>query len=157
MQINKVVRLGKTKETFVPCNVYCKIKYDGKRLSIVGVEGPTKDGNCHGSCGQCTGFQISEPAPGWTPEMLETFRGYWNRWHLNDMTAGTPAQMEELRRHACASSDHYTWAKETLKAAGLEPDKGYSYGSKWLLEEVPQEVLEWLAALPETDITPAWV
>lgn len=34
---------------------------------------------------------------------------------------------------------------------------GYSYGSAWLFEPVPDDVLEWLIALPDTDKTPAWV
>lgn len=34
---------------------------------------------------------------------------------------------------------------------------GYEYGSKWLREDVPTDVLDFLRALPETDVTPAWV
>lgn len=62
-------------------------------------------------------------------------------------------------------------AKREQKAIGwVRPDEhpdgmlckpcevcGYKYGSQWLREEVPADVLAWLAALPETDIKPAWV
>lgn len=34
---------------------------------------------------------------------------------------------------------------------------GYKYGSAWLYEPLPQEVVDFLAALPYTDMTPAWV
>ena len=34
---------------------------------------------------------------------------------------------------------------------------GYAYGSQWLREEVPADVLAFLAALPESALTPAWV
>lgn len=34
---------------------------------------------------------------------------------------------------------------------------GYKYGSAWLKEEVPQEVVDFLASLPDSTITPAWV
>ena len=34
---------------------------------------------------------------------------------------------------------------------------GYRYGSEWLKEELPGEVIEFLESLPDTDITPAWV
>ena len=34
---------------------------------------------------------------------------------------------------------------------------GYKYGSAWLKEEVPQDVLDFLVSLPDTDKTPAWV
>jgi hypothetical protein len=37
------------------------------------------------------------------------------------------------------------------------PVCGYKYGSAWLREEVPQDVLDFLKALPNTDKTPAWV
>jgi len=37
------------------------------------------------------------------------------------------------------------------------PVCGYHYGTSWLLEEVPQEVIEWLFNLPESDIVPAWI
>jgi len=34
---------------------------------------------------------------------------------------------------------------------------GYKYGSAWLKEEIPAEVMTYLEGLPETDETPAWV
>lgn len=37
------------------------------------------------------------------------------------------------------------------------PVCGYGYGTSWIKEEVPEEVIEWLFSLPETKIRPAWV
>lgn len=37
------------------------------------------------------------------------------------------------------------------------PVCGYKYGTAWQKEEVPQEVIDWLFALPDTKKTPAWV
>lgn len=37
------------------------------------------------------------------------------------------------------------------------PVCGYKYGSSWKIEEVPQDVIEWLNNLPETKVTPAWI
>lgn len=37
------------------------------------------------------------------------------------------------------------------------PVCGYKYGTSWLKEEVPQEVIDWLFALPDTKVEPAWV
>lgn len=37
------------------------------------------------------------------------------------------------------------------------PICGYKYGSSWLKEDVPQDVLEFLASLPESPKRPAWV
>jgi hypothetical protein len=100
------------------------------------------------------------PAPGWTTEGIKRFIVLWERWHLNDMQAGSPRQMRWLRENpikAVYPESHYEKAKEALRVAGLEPDNGYSYGSKWLHEDIPDEVLRELAELPDTDKQPAWV
>ena len=37
------------------------------------------------------------------------------------------------------------------------PVCGYKYGTSWLKEEVPQEIIDWLFDLPTTKTKPAWV
>jgi len=37
------------------------------------------------------------------------------------------------------------------------PVCGYEYGTKWLKEDVPQDVIDWLFSLPDTKVQPAWV
>lgn len=37
------------------------------------------------------------------------------------------------------------------------PVCGYKYGTSWLKEEVPQDVIEWLFELPDSKVKPAWV
>lgn len=37
------------------------------------------------------------------------------------------------------------------------PVCGYKYGSAWKTEEVPIEVINWLFALPNSKVTPAWI
>lgn len=37
------------------------------------------------------------------------------------------------------------------------PVCGYKYGTSWLKEEVPADVIDWLFALPDTTVRPAWV
>lgn len=53
------------------------------------------------------------------------------------------------------------WVRHTEHELGLLgkpcPVCGYEYGTKWLKEEVPQEVIDFLFNLPETKITPAWI
>lgn len=158
----KIVRLGTTQEGARRPNVYCKIKFEKNNLSITGVVGPMSNGNCIGSCGQIEmSMEASDITPrlGITPGTLQKFFEVWREWHLNDMQAGTPAQEAELKKHKFPGYpvDHFDWAKETLTKAGLQPDNGYSYGSKWLRIEVPDEVLEFLKSLPDTDKEPAWV
>ena len=164
--MNKTVRLG-TRKTYRgrAYSIYCSIKLseDG-RLSISGVEGPTPSGNCIGGCGQIGMHLRNEQheiqlAPGWTRDMLARFFDVWERWHLNDMKAGTPAQMAELEKHTFKHEygSHYDWACKLLEEAGLNPDKGYRYGTAWLREDVPEDVIAFLQSLPDTDKTPAWV
>lgn len=78
--------LCKVNGSAVLSHAYAKIKYEGKCLSISGVIGPTSNGNCRGSCGQCVDeIRGGKPEGLWTDEMLEKFCDVWDRWHLNDM------------------------------------------------------------------------
>lgn len=165
--MNKIVRIGKYENT--PHSLFCVIKINDGKLSISGVEGPKRNGDCHGACGQVVmhPWEITEYAPRWDAESVAKFREVWERWHLNDMVAGSPAQMEFLRVNPVAfkyPENYYDKACESLTAAGLQPDasyvrdgKPYSYGSAWLREELPEDVIAFLASLPDTDATPAWV
>lgn len=67
----------------------------------------------------------------------------WQRWHLNDMRAGSPAQQAELKKHTFPGypANHYEWASDVLTKAGLNPDNGYKYGHAWLREELPADVV----------------
>ncbi len=147
-------------------SVFCWIEYkaDGE-LTISGVEGPLPSGNAVGSCGQIHNYLAAthiNPAPGWTAVTMTRFFMIWDRWHLNNMRAGSPAQrlfvdMLPLDQH------HYKKALAALTDAGLSPDpnymhegKPYVYGSAWLKETVPQTTLAFLKSLPDTDKPSAW-
>jgi len=68
-------------------------------------------------------------------------------------------------------SDYYTeksretktdgWAYETEHPEGKLtkpcPVCGYKYGSAWLREDLPQEIIDKLEAMPDTDQRPAWI
>lgn len=155
--INKTVRIGKGPEG----NVFCKIKFDGKKLSISGIEGPMRNGDCRGSCGQILDhITISEFADGWSKELANQFVSYWSDWHLNDMQAGTPKQTAFIENYKASHPDwryDYTEVCNILKEANIYDDDGYKYGTAWLSVEVPSEVIDFLDNLPETDIAPAWV
>jgi hypothetical protein len=151
--INKTIRVGNC--------IFCKIQFDGTKLSISGVKNPRKKGDAD-SCGQIimNEWGIETYAPGWSKDLETQFRAVWNQWHLNDMQAGTPSQTAYLRAnpvHAVYPDSHYTKTCEALTAAGLNPDNGYKYGSRWLFVEVPEDVITFLDSLPVTDIAPAWI
>ena len=152
MQIEKIIHplTQRDRQGRLNIPVFCKIIYDDGRLSITGVEGPLRNGDAKGGCGQIDkhikgdhGHRLSS---GWSKEMLDTFIAVWKEWHLNDMRAG------------CEHQRAAGWDKRVNKSIGKPcPECGYEYGTKWLREEVPGEVLDFLDSLPDTDREPAWV
>ena len=131
--------------------VFIKIELtnDG-RLSISGVEGPLKSGNCLGGCGQIDiHLKTEDPSKwifteGWDLQKMQKLLEIWDKWHLNDMRSACEHQR----------SRGETWQKNP---SAVCPDCGYRLGSTWLKEEVPQEIIEWLFALPETTSDYAWI
>lgn len=92
MKIDKRVRLGTVDLYNGKADVFCRIQFDGAKLSISGVEGPLRNGDAKGSCGQIEmglgdGESIT-PTPGWSSELIKKFLDTWREWHLNDMRAG---------------------------------------------------------------------
>lgn len=63
----------------------------------------------------------------------------------------------------CGATEQKTrgWVRFDESDAGILckpcPICGYKYGTAWQKEEVPQDVIDWLFALPETTVRPAWV
>lgn len=201
----KICRLGKVKEVVsyskdgvheIPVPVFVKIKYskrdrdrEGFALSITGVVGPRPHGDAAGNSGQIdsslVGRTFTEYAPGWDASLVARFLEVWDRYHLNDLTAGTPKQEALIRNkkaeinkidnsyressHAYASKQGYescydmfcAWLKEAdlLIDPSVKDRHGndYRYGTEWLYEEVPTDVLLFLKNLPDTDMTPNWV
>ena len=74
----------------------------------------------------------------------------WKRWHSNGMKAGTRAQhaaLDAYKAEADAFKYDFNQCCKVLAERGLQPDNGYSYGSAWLCEPVPVEVVEELCEL----------
>lgn len=123
-----------------------EIRFDDEngKLSICGI--------CRYGAGQCQDQLMANyatPAKGFTQEMVCKLYHTWERWHLNDMRAGTLTQ-EAAVREWCGRGNTYDYDRvcNYLKSIGLLYDEGYKYGSSWLKEEVPDDVLEWLFTLP---------
>ena len=158
--------------------LFVTVKYEDGRLSLTGVEGPRSNGDAWGSCGQCVEAlapgRLKECAPLWDRAMVKRLRGTWEEWHLNDMRAGCvhqraagwedaridPEELPDSRVNRDKGGLLAIWVYKKEHAAGLLckpcPSCGYKYGSAWLKEEVPAGVLEWLRALPDADMVPAW-
>jgi hypothetical protein len=146
--------------------VFVTVVWDGEELRFTGVEGPKRNGDAHGSCGQIIMGWQDDPEC-WTygsPDMprarVERLMELWDRWHLT----GSPAQEAWLRANPVVAhypESHLVVARKHLAAVGLEPDHGYihngkpySYGDAWLREEVPHEVLVELLTYPTSDKLP---
>lgn len=79
--------------------------------------------------------------------LVQRMLAVWQRYHLNDMRAGSAVQETYLREHPIPEADyrypksHYVVASKVLADAGLNPDAdGYLYGHEWKREELPAEV-----------------
>lgn len=140
-----------------------KIDYNGsgRKNCMAEIEWSLEDGrfsmsagiwNARGTdytcCGQCV-----DTVAAYFPrnKKVQRMLRVWLDWHLNDMTAGSPAQTEWLKAHPrpdAERGDHYSWACGALRAAGLNPDPGYmhggkpyAYGSAWLSRGIPSDIL----------------
>ena len=81
--------------------------------------------------------------------------GYWKRYHLNGMHAGTPEQEAAINEWETAGNRYeYTAACEELKRRGLYTvnytgltvgkrydNEPYTYGHGWVINELPGNVL----------------
>ena len=147
--------------------LFCNIELKEGRLSISGVEAPLPSGNARGSCGQIVmhEWNFKKLHKGWTPALVSKFRKTWDKYHLNDMKAGSPRQELAINAWKLGGATYeYKAACEMLAQLGLLEDqdyihegKPYKYGSAWLRCEIPNEVISFLASLPKSENQPAWV
>lgn len=69
----------------------------------------------------------------------------WKQYHLNNMQAGTKRQTEALnkwRKENNIQGWDYDQSVEHLKSIDLYKDKGYEYGSGWLYQPIPEDILK---------------
>lgn len=165
MKFTKILNPCKVACGRVNRNAFVEVSYEDGKLSLHGVVGPRKDGGC-AMAGQIQEV-LSEgfPNKGWTVDDLCCLQHVWERWHLNDLRAGSPKQEAYLRELEERGMEmNYAKACEVLKEAGIYEDedcirdgKPYRYGTAWLKEEIPAWVLDWLQKRPESPVKPAWV
>ena len=127
-------------------DVFLKVEFADGCLTISGVEGPLKTGNCLGSCRQIEYWTKLSNIKGKDLSLKECIKllNIWREWHLNNMQAGCEHQRELLKCIKDRSYDHLMKIPEFKKCSKCD----YAYGSAWLKKEVPTNVLEWLKNLP---------
>ena len=164
---NLLLGWGKDGKVFV--TVQIKSARGGETLSIRGVVGPMSNGHAKGACGQIqdyltNGWTITDYAKGWSPESVERLQEIWNQHHLNDLTAGSPAQEACLAKRPDLKT--YEERCEYLTSQNLNPDPDFShpdkngeryrYGSEWLHTDLPDSVMDWFESLTETKVPNPW-
>lgn len=176
----RVLRPGHSARGLVFITVKLEQRESGLCLSLTGVEGPKSNGDARGSSGQCTDAlaYLTGYAPGWSAKSAARLKAIWERWHLNNMRAGCEHQRAELwdqrpidlSKPLDAYGNHVegvrpswnmlTWVTRKEHPKGLLgepcPTCGYKYGSAWLHEDLPAEVVEELMAMPESDLKHPW-
>lgn len=113
---------------------------------------------------------------GWNKENLKQFFDIWDKWHLNDMRSAC----EHQRALGWTYEDHHGMFVDVSRKVividefddgtandpiqkfdqfkgHLCPTCGYSIGSAWLHEELPEDVITFLMNLPSSKTVPAWV
>lgn len=167
-----IVNPGKTEAG----QMYLKIKLsENDNISISGVIGPLKSGNCRGGCGQIIDklSDIVVYNKGWDENTVLKLKALWKKCHLNDLKAGTPEQEDAISMGRAEGNKYeYIAACNYLKSIGLykvpvkdaqpyskyklEKDT-YAYGSAWLRFDVAKEDIEELFSFPKSEKEPAWV
>lgn len=111
----------------------------------------TLSGKWHG-CGQIANDLSDDsliPADGFEYSDILKIQSIWKRWHLNNVRAGTPKQEAFIREWRLSNKySSYDEACKALNEADLLIDNGYRYGTSWLKEKVPTEVIKYLFSLP---------
>ena len=145
--MKKTIQFGKvdyTNNGKKNCLVEVEINFDGTKFSASGTIWNHLKTDCY-----CAGQildEIKELIP--NNKLFNQIHNIWKKYHLNDMTAGSPKQVEYLKTiQKPDDAEFYTWECEQLKKVNLLHDesylydgKPYKYGSAWLTTEIPTEV-----------------
>ena len=137
-------RIDKIDTDLIPIKKYITFSAQGEIWN----KGKT-DIHCGGQCLD----NIQEDFFPKSPEILKLVN-IWERWHLNDMNAGTMKQEKTLEK--CDSND-YSNRCEFLKEKGLYEDRGYKFGHSWLCDPIPtkdlKEILELFFGMTWLDLS----
>lgn len=118
-----------------------KVIKGGYILSIVG---DVHLGTDHSS-GQCQDelkdYIMTSNFPKRIKELYNQILDIWNKYHLNDLKAGTKKQTDFLSLNVERSVD-YNEKVAILKENNLYEDNGYKYGYGWLYKELKEDKIQ---------------
>lgn len=107
-------------------------------------------------CGQCLDEIAQYRSQLNNPSLFDVLYNLWENYHLNGIHAGTPEQEKAVEEWE-AAGNHYDYAAvcEMLKNRGIYTvnytglsvgrryeNEPYTYGSGWIVQELPASVLE---------------
>ena len=127
--------------------VYVTAKWDGRRLSLTGVEGK-RSGDAAGGCGQITNTltKLTRYAEGWDAARVAELATIWDKWHLNDMRAGC----EHQRANWTNRHDKLEVISYKLTSAALQQRKAArTAAADAALKGVPLQITATARALAE--------
>lgn len=113
-------------------------------LSITGNVYEKKEGKFDilANCGQVVDYLDD------TDVKQSRIKEIWNKYHLNDIHAGTRRQEQALtEKFGAINANIYSEMCEYLKSINLFYDEGYKFGSQFLTWEIPKEVIDELRDL----------
>lgn len=134
------------KEPNLVISVNLRQTENGPALSIIGMMGDAA-GQIYKDIRRAACFNFRS---GWTQEKLDKLLDVWEAYHLNDLQAGTPEQMEILRswfETVKYPENTYDGQLRQLDKHGMRTHNGHVYGTKWLYLPIPADVLEFLHSL----------
>lgn len=112
------------------CKAYLSWSYDGVRFSA-----QAEIWNPQGTDIYCGG-QCVDSVVAYFPHnnLAHRIRKVWNKWHLNDLTAGLPEQENEVGRREAEESAKHEGKRGHSLAYALKFDSHYSMACAWLKE-----------------------
>lgn len=159
ISLGKVAWCGKNKAHEVKITI--EIKALGENKTTIDLDGADQwepvlsiSGGIYHNGNMVCGGQIYDNLLEFFPNHSKIARliQLWKRWHLNDLKAGTRSQNAfVLGYRAGQDSDKHEYDAicEALKKVDLYEDQGYTYGSCWLFEPIPSEVIEEIKSLAD--------
>lgn len=154
--IGKVDYIGNgRKNNLVEVEIKISEKEKGKCLSIVGSIWNNRMSDIY------TGGQIQDTLKELFPDNSKVQRlvEIWDRWHLNDINAGCEHQRKlGWGREQVVHDGYKQWTGHLYESQHPKgvlckpcPECGYKYGTQWLYEKLPQEIIDELLSMTNTN------
>ena len=102
-----------------------------------------------------TGGQCTDTIRSLAPQLKNTEQilrlcDIWDLWHNNELNAGTREQRNLVNEWTKTNRYDYPAVCKFLSTQSLLIDRNYQYGSQWLLEPMPTEIINEIKTICES-------